>query len=118
LQTPGWQGAAELLQGLMMLGLQLAMPLILFLLLMDLALGILARVVPQLNIFVIGTTVKTALGMLLLGAVILSFAGPLQRSVNRFNLRAVELLRTLNPDSGPAGERVDVKGAAAGEASL
>jgi flagellar biosynthetic protein FliR len=97
LQAPGWAGAAELMQGLLLLGLKIAMPLVLFLLLMDVALGILARVVPQLNIFVVGTTVKSALGMLILGIVLLQFGTPLTRGVADFNRKAVALL------SGAAG---------------
>jgi flagellar biosynthetic protein FliR len=48
------------------LALQLALPLMAFLLLTDLALGILARIMPQMNVFAVGLSLKIGLGLLLL----------------------------------------------------
>ena len=46
---------------------QLAMPVIMVTLLSDIALGILARTMPQLNIFVVGIPLKISLGVFMMG---------------------------------------------------
>lgn len=51
-----------------MIGLQVGAPLIVSLLAANLAMGLVARVVPQINIFVVGFPFTIALGLILLGA--------------------------------------------------
>ena len=52
---------------MLVIALQLAMPVILVTLLSDIALGILARTMPQLNIFVVGIPLKISLGVFMMG---------------------------------------------------
>lgn len=83
----------ELAGGLLKLGLQIAMPLLLFLILLDAALGILARVVPQMNVFIMGSTLKTAFGLIILAMLILQFGALLERRSSRYIDDAEYLLR-------------------------
>jgi flagellar biosynthetic protein FliR len=48
------------------LGVQLAAPLLAALLLAEVAMGVIARTVPQMNIFIVGFPVKIALGVFML----------------------------------------------------
>jgi flagellar biosynthetic protein FliR len=45
------------------LGVQIALPIISVIFLTDLALGIIARTVPQMNVFMVGLPMKIAIGM-------------------------------------------------------
>ncbi|KKM12329.1 hypothetical protein SY88_04035 [Clostridiales bacterium PH28_bin88] len=62
--------------GMFALGLRIAAPILAVLLISDLALGMVARTVPQLNVFILGFPLKVALGMLTL-----SLAAPLMAAV-------------------------------------
>lgn len=53
----------RLFTGMFLTGIQLAMPIIGVILINDLALGIVARTVPQLNIFVVGIPLKIVVGV-------------------------------------------------------
>lgn len=66
--APGADAAAVLQQaaGLFTLGFALAAPVVLFLLLVEFALGVIARNLPQVNIFVLGLPVKVLAGLLAL----------------------------------------------------
>lgn len=58
---------------LFVLALKIAMPLLIFLLLTDLALGIVARVMPQMNVFFVSIPLKIVLGLFFLSLVVLQF---------------------------------------------
>jgi len=73
---PGFLHWAELTGQVLMLALRLSMPVLAALLLLDLALGFLGRLVPQMNIFMVGFPLKIALGMAVL-ALGVRVAGPL-----------------------------------------
>lgn len=55
------------------LAFQMAAPLIVALFLVDVALGVLARTVPQFNVFVVGLPIKIAVGFLILLLIVPSF---------------------------------------------
>ena len=63
-----WEHFAGLGSALFALGLQIALPLLITMLLANIALGVMARAAPQLNLFSVGfpVTVLTGLGALLL----------------------------------------------------
>ncbi len=62
-------------------GLLLALPLLAALLITNLALGILTRAAPQLNIFTVGFPLTLAIGLLVLGLVLPYFAPVLERMI-------------------------------------
>ena len=77
------------------LALQLSAPLVVALFLVDVGLGILARVAPQFNIFVIGIPIKIIVGLLLLSLFVAGFP-TLFRELFAIMLREMEnLLRLL-----------------------
>lgn len=63
----------------MTMAIKFAGPIILTIFLVDVALGVLARTIPQMNIFVIGMPVKIAAAMLMLGVTLPVFAWALER---------------------------------------
>ena len=64
----GLQEAVRMAAELFVLGLRVAAPVMTALLLSNLALGVIARTVPQLNVFVIGFPVNIGLGLFVMGA--------------------------------------------------
>lgn len=68
LSGPGLMDAAHMAGELFELGLRVAGPILLILLLVNLALGVIARTVPQLNVFVIGFPLNVGVGLFVMGA--------------------------------------------------
>ncbi len=61
---------AKILSAMFLIAFQISIPVIACLFIVDLALGIIARTVPQMNIFVIGLPVKILVGFILLFVII------------------------------------------------
>jgi flagellar biosynthetic protein FliR len=71
---PSAQVVATLFGQLVVLGLQLALPAVLILLLIDVAFGIIGRVVPQLNVFLVALPVKIMVCLLTIGWTLPAFS--------------------------------------------
>jgi flagellar biosynthetic protein FliR len=80
---------------LFILALKVAVPLVAFLLLTDLSLGIIARVMPQMNVFIVGIPLKIAMGLLFLSLVVLQFDPVVRQTTNTFINDAGALLTAL-----------------------
>ena len=65
--------ALEMVRTMFLLGLRIALPVVGALFLTDVALGIVARAVPQINVFFVGFPLKVGLGMLLLALIMPAF---------------------------------------------
>ncbi len=89
-----WLGAV--FGQLMWLSLKVALPLLAFLMLTDLALGIIARVMPQLNVFIVGIPLKIAMGLFFLSVLLLQFDPIVRLATNRFIDHAGQFLHLLN----------------------
>jgi flagellar biosynthetic protein FliR len=61
-------GIPELMAGLMITSLRIAMPVMGALFMADLGLGLVSRTVPQMNVMVVGAPIKIVVGMLVIGA--------------------------------------------------
>ncbi len=85
LQLAQWGGT------IFLFGMQLSLPIVAALLITNVALGILTRAAPQLNIFGIGFPVSLGVGLILVSQALPSLNVPLQ---NLFN-RGVETMRAL-----------------------
>ena len=72
-------------------GLQLAMPVVAIMLITNMALAVLTRAAPQLNIFGIGFPVTLMVGMLMVALMLPSLAVPFQRLIER-SVGAMELV--------------------------
>lgn len=57
-------GIMESFQDVFILGVRISMPIVAIIFLTDFALGIIARTVPQMNVFIVGLPLKIALGIL------------------------------------------------------
>ncbi|MBM7705966.1 flagellar biosynthetic protein FliR [Chryseomicrobium aureum] len=74
---------------------QLALPIVGSLFLVDAALGLLAKTVPQMNIFAVGFPLKIGVGFILLLILMPSFFFLLQRIVERIGVLMNDLMRIL-----------------------
>jgi len=68
LAAVGLRGVVELAGNLFVDGVRISAPVLIALLLTNGALGVLARTIPQLNVFVVGFPVNVGVGLVLLGA--------------------------------------------------
>ncbi|MCB0879531.1 MAG: flagellar type III secretion system protein FliR [Thermoleophilia bacterium] len=68
--------------GLFMMAFQIAAPVLVTLLLVDVVLGIVARVVPQMNVFFVGIPLKISVGLVAVIITLPTFTGFLERRVN------------------------------------
>jgi flagellar biosynthetic protein FliR len=87
-------------------GLQLSLPIVAALLITNVALGILTRAAPQLNIFGIGFSVSLAVGLLVISLVVPYLGTPLQNLINEGIETTRSLARTAGKNSkmdAPAG---------------
>jgi flagellar biosynthesis protein FliR len=79
------QSATSAFEGILSSALEVAAPVLLALILTDVAFGVVSRVVPQLNIFAVGFPMKIIVGLLVVGAALPFLGGwfydQLQRSV-------------------------------------
>ncbi|MEO7992846.1 MAG: flagellar biosynthetic protein FliR [bacterium] len=66
LTGPTVEVMVRLMQGIFWGGLQFALPVIGTILVIDLGLGVIARTVPQMNVFMVGLPLKAAVGLLIL----------------------------------------------------
>jgi flagellar biosynthetic protein FliR len=78
-------------------GLQLALPLIAILLMTNLALGILTRSAPQLNIFAIGFPITLGVGLIVLDFSLPYFATQFERMIQHGLEASTTVARTLRP---------------------
>ena len=77
-------------------GLQLALPIVAALLITNVALGILTRAAPQLNIFGIGFPVSLGVGLMVISVVLPYLSAPIQNLLNR----GIEASRTVARSGG------------------
>lgn len=80
---------------LVYLAFKVALPLLAFLMLSDLSLGIVARVMPQMNVFIVGIPLKIAMGLFFLSFVVLQFDPVVRQITLRFVNDAGRLLYDL-----------------------
>jgi len=88
-------GLLAMCDDLMILALKIAVPLLSFLMLTDLSLGIIARVMPQMNVFIVGIPIKIAMGLIFLSLVVLQFDPVVRRVTMDFVNDAGLLLKDL-----------------------
>jgi flagellar biosynthetic protein FliR len=97
LAAEGFRSVASFGSTIFVVGLQIALPLIAVLLMTNLALGILTRSAPQLNIFAIGFPITLGVGLIVLDFSMPYFA-PQMEGVIRQALQAGDsILRALRP---------------------
>lgn len=77
------------------LALKISMPLVAFLLLADLALGIIARILPQMNVFMVGIPLKVAVGLFFLSLIVLQFDPLVRQCTVRFINHGGEIMQAL-----------------------
>ncbi len=78
------------------LGLKFAAPVILTILLIEVAMGILARTMPQMNIFIVGFPLKIFTGLLMIGVSLPVFAYLLQKICDNLDNEMAYLMKVYN----------------------
>ncbi|MHB1086075.1 MAG: flagellar biosynthetic protein FliR [Thiobacillus sp.] len=97
LSTAGFYNVAAFGSTVFSVGLQLALPLIAILLMTNLALGILTRSAPQLNLFAIGFPITLGVGLIMLNLTLPYFAPQFESVIqNGFKATAM-VIQTLHP---------------------
>lgn len=86
-------GAQKAFSGVFVSALMISAPIVLALTITDAALGVVSRVVPQLNVFAVGFPAKVAVGLLLIGVSLPFAAGWLADELQRSVGAALESLR-------------------------
>ncbi len=93
----GFRNVAAFGSTIFAVGLQLALPLIAILLMTNLALGILTRSAPQLNIFAIGFPITLGVGLIMLDITLPYFAPQFERMIQNGLEASVSVVRALRP---------------------
>jgi flagellar biosynthetic protein FliR len=98
----GWNMNGELLKlivsllsGTFVLGVKLAAPVMVALMASTVLLGIMSRIFPQMNVFIISLPLNIGLGFLILGMTLLSFMHTLERSFAVIPAQIKVLFRVL-----------------------
>ena len=94
----GWMGVANWGAKIFSAGVQLAFPIIAVLLAANLALGILTRSAPQLNLFGIGFPIMLGVGFIMLALVLPYMATPMANLFQEGVGRMLETSRSLRPN--------------------
>jgi flagellar biosynthetic protein FliR len=97
LAAAGFHNVAAFGSSVFAVGLQLALPLIAILLMTNLALGILTRSAPQLNIFAIGFPITLGVGLIMLDFSMPYFAPQLENMIQNGLKASAMVIRTLRP---------------------
>jgi flagellar biosynthetic protein FliR len=84
-------GVARLFGTIVVLGVRIAAPVVVVLLLVEVALGLLARVAPALNVMIAGLPVRMAVGLLVVAATV----GVLPALLARYVPTVIQLARDL-----------------------
>jgi flagellar biosynthetic protein FliR len=87
------EGAQVAYSGLFAAAVQVAAPVLLALVITDAALGVVTRVVPQINVFAVGFPAKVAIALLMVGASLPFAAGWLSDELQRSVSTALQTLR-------------------------
>ncbi|MEZ5339722.1 MAG: flagellar biosynthetic protein FliR [bacterium] len=98
------QTMVSICTSLFVIAMRISLPLIAFLILIDLSLGILARVMPQLNVFFVGIPVKIVLGLLFLALVTTELGSNVRRTRDIFINHCGEMMQELGAEIPPDGE--------------
>jgi flagellar biosynthetic protein FliR len=97
LASGGFYNVAAFGSSVFAVGLQLALPLIAILLMTNLALGILTRSAPQLNIFAIGFPITLSVGLIVLNFTLPYFAPLFEQLIENGLKASAMVVETLRP---------------------
>ncbi len=94
--SPGFfDGILTLAGRLFVVALKFAAPIMVTILLINIALGIIARVIPQMNVFIIGFPITIGAGLIVFLFVLPFFVGEVGRIYHRLSGELFDLLRVL-----------------------
>lgn len=100
--TIGWKRLADWGSIIFLAGLQLALPVVAALLIVNLALGILTRASPQLNVFAVGFPITLMVGMVMLMLSLPHFIPVIEQLVEEGLKTMLEIAGGARPDSPAA----------------
>jgi flagellar biosynthesis protein FliR len=90
-----YQEIARLIMGIFVIGIKLAAPVMVTLILLDVGLGVVSRSVPQMNIFIVGFPMKIGLGLFFTAAALPIFGLVFNKALVVFNEESYNLISQL-----------------------
>ena len=93
--TPLIQALMIFSKGLFVTAIKISAPVMAVLLFTNVALGVIARTVPQMNVFIVGFPLQIAAGLTIMGLTIPLFVHLVQRTLNGLNTEVHTLLRLM-----------------------
>ncbi len=90
-------GLLKLFTTVFMTGFKIAAPIVAAIIVTDIALGVISRMVPQLNIFVIGMPLKIFMGLFIIVITIPIFITTMDFIFNKMDTSMLELIKELKP---------------------
>ncbi len=94
-------GISDIVQGIfgsvLATGVRIAAPIVATVLILDVALGTISRMVPQMNIFVIGMPLKIIIGLIIITITIPLFVSVMQSIFELMDTGVADYLKELNP---------------------
>jgi flagellar biosynthesis protein FliR len=97
LPIPAAEGMIRLFCQVIVLGVQIAAPVLASVFLTEAVIGILSRGVPQLNIFTVGLALRIVVGLLVLMATLPVFVGLMKRALAEIPIELHGLLTQMSP---------------------
>jgi flagellar biosynthetic protein FliR len=82
-------------KGIFVTAVKISAPVMAVLLFSNVALGIVARTVPQINVFIVGMPLQVATGLIIFGLTIPVFASVVQRALESLNTEIQVLIRLM-----------------------
>ena len=82
-------------KGLFVIAVKISAPVMAVLLFTNVSLGVVARTVPQINVFIVGMPLQIAAGLIIFGLTILLFVMLVQRTLHSLNSEVYTLLRLM-----------------------
>lgn len=92
-----YNGVSELFGTVLATGFKVAAPVVATILIADVALGAISRMVPQMNIFVIGMPLKIIAGLIIIAVTIPIFIDVLKQLFELMGMSVADYIKELNP---------------------
>lgn len=89
------QSILQLSTGLFVTAVKICAPVMAVLLFSNVALGVVARTVPQINVFIVGMPLQVATGLMIFGLTIPVFVAVVQRALDSLNMEIQVLMRLM-----------------------
>jgi len=92
-----WDNALRIFINAFLLGLKIAAPIIAAVIVTDVALGVMVKSIPQLNVFIVGMPLKIALGLIVMLITMPIFVSLVNSLIDNMNLDMYDFIKDMVP---------------------